>query len=131
MVNGEINVLRTHPNLYWQLTAFAVVGFGFGLNFFLFNPTFLIWHTPSEIWGAIFLLSSANRLVALNTRRLGWLRLTMGFQMAYFAFLAVGAGEVWLDGKGSLQLPIALAGYALVQFPLMFEPFLNPETAKG
>lgn len=127
---AEINVRRTHPNLYWLLMVLAGTGIGLGLNFIFLQPTFLIWDAPNVLWGAIFLLSSANRIIALTSRRLRWVRATMAFQCAYMAFLAIGTSQPYIEGQGSLQLPIIYAGMALLQVPLLMEPFVNPETAK-
>lgn len=127
----EINVRKTHPNLYWLLMFLAATGIALGLNFIFLQPTFLIWDAPNVLWGAIFLVVSVARVVALNVyRRLRWVRATMAFSAAYMAFLAIGTCQPFIEGNGSLQLPIIYAGMALLQVPLMFEPFVNPVTAK-
>lgn len=129
--NGEINVRRTHPNLYWLLMVLSVTGIALGLNFIVLQPTFHIFAAPNAVWGGIFLATSIARLIALNVyRRLRWVRATMFFSAAYMAFLAVGTGQPFVEGTGSLQLPIIYAGMALLQVPLLWEPFVNPETAK-
>lgn len=128
---GEINVLRTHPNLYWFLMFLSFGGIALAVNFFIFNPTFSIWGRPHELWGAIFLVSSFARLIALNVfRRLQWVRLTMFISVAYMAFLAIGTSQPAFEGNGSLQLPIVYALVVAIQVPLLFEPFINPKTAK-
>lgn len=127
----EINVRRTHPNLYWLLMVLSVTGIALGANFIILQPTFPIFATPNAVWGALFLVTSLARIIALNLyRHLRWVRATMAFSMAYMAFLAVGTAQPWAEGTGSLQLPIMYAGFALLQVPLMWEPFVNPETAK-
>lgn len=130
-MNGEINVRKTHPNLYWVLMFLAATGIALGLNFILLQPTFLIWDAPNVLWGAIFLVVSFARLIALNIyRRLRWVRATMFFSAAYMGFLAIGTSQPFIEGSGSLQLPIIYAGMTLLQVPLLFEPFVNPVTAK-
>lgn len=139
----EVNVLKTHPNMYWMLMAIAIVGIALAFNFFFLHPTFPIWGVPNAIWATIFLLSSVARIVTLNFyRRLKWIRRTMAFQMAYMGFIAAGTIQPFLesidlqlalplwDSKASLQLPIVYAGLVAFQWFLMREPFLNPETAK-
>lgn len=142
--DGEINVRRTHPNLYWLLMFLALTGIALGLNFIILQPTFPIWDAPNVLWGTIFLVLSVARIIALNVyRRLRWVRATMAFSAAYMAFLAIGTGEPWWHwfmaeigvsggdpSRASLQLPIIYAGMALLQVPLLFEPFVNPVTAK-
>lgn len=125
----EINVRRTHPNLYWLLMVLSVTGIALGANFILLQPTFLIFDAPNVLWGTIFLVSSVARMIALNVyRRLRVVRATMAFSVAYMAFLAIGTGQPFWEGTGSLQLPIIYAGMALLQVPLLAEPFVNPET---
>lgn len=129
--SDEINVRKTHPNLYWILMVLSLAGIALGLNFIYFNPTFHIFDTPNIVWGAIFLVSGIARIIALNVyRRLRFVRATMAFSAAYMGFLAIGTGQPWIEGVGSLQLPIMYALVALIQVPLLFEPFINPETAK-
>lgn len=131
MNDAEINVRKTHPNLYWLLMFLAATGIALGLNFIILSPTFPIFDTPNVIWGATFIVVSIARLIALNVyRRLRWVRATMAFSAAYMAFLAIGTGQPFVEGSGSLQLPIIYAGMALLQVPLLFEPFVNPVTAK-
>ena len=72
--------------------------------------------------------SSSERWAYLDDRSLPE---STSHRRAYTAFLAVGTGEPWLEGCGSLQLPILYAGLALLQVPLMREPFVNPVTAKS
>ena len=122
---------KTHPNFYWVLMLLAATGIALGCNFIFLQPAFLIWDGPNELWGGIFLVISVAKIVALNVyRRLRWLRATMAFTAAYMAFLAVGTAEPYVNGVGSLQLPILYVGLALFQVPLLMEPFVNPETAK-
>lgn len=129
--DGEINVRRTHPNMYWQLMALSVAGIAFGANFILLQPTFLIWHGPNELWGAIFLVVSVARIIALNVyRRLRLVRATLAISVGYMLFLGMGTTEPFLEGVGSLQLPIFYALAVALQVPLLWEPFVNPETAK-
>lgn len=141
---AEINVRKTHPTLYWILMAIAFVGIGLSLNFFFLRPTFPIWGVPNAIWGAIYLVSSVASIVTLNVyRRLLLLRVTMAFSAFYMGFLAVGTTQPFLEGdanlqfalpvwegKASLQLPIVYAGLVAIQVRLLWEPFLNPVTAK-
>lgn len=129
--DGEINVRKTHPNLYWLLMVLAATGIALGLNFIFLQPTFLIFDGPNVLWGVIFLVSSIARIIALNVyRRLRWVRATMAFSAAYIGFLAIGTAQPYVEGAGSLQLPIIYAGMALLQVPLLMEPFVNPVTAK-
>lgn len=109
----------------------SLVGIALALNFFFARPTFSIWSAPNAIWASIFLVSSANCIVALNVyRRLRWVRYTMAFSAIYMLFLAVGTSVPGWEGNASFQLPIVYAGLAAIQIILLWEPFLNPETAK-
>lgn len=129
--NGEINIGRTHPTLYRILMALSVVGIALAVNFFFLRPTFSIWSIPNAVWAAIFLVSSANSIVALNVyRRLRWVRRTMAFSAAYMVFLTIGTSVPGWEGNASFQLPIVYAGLAIIQVVLLWEPFINPETAR-
>lgn len=116
--------------------ALAVVGIALAVNFFagltgVLRPTFSIWSVPNAVWGTIFLVSSANSIVALNVyRRLRWVRAMMAFSAAYFAFLAVGTSVPGWEGNASFQLPIVYGGLAVIQLILLFEPFINPVSMK-
>lgn len=128
---GEVNILKSHPNMYWMLTAISVGSIAWGINFFAFNPTFHIWGIPYELLGAVFLVTSVARLITMNLyRRLFWVRATMAVSMGYMAFLAVGTTQPAFEGEASLQLPIAYALLVGIQIPMMLEPFVNRETAK-
>lgn len=128
---GEINVLKTHPTVYWILMAIALVGIGLSINFFFLKPTFPIWGVPNRLWGAIFLLISINSIVSLNVhRRLGWIRTTMAISAAYFAIMAVGTTAPSWKGEASFQLPLVYILVVIIHMRLLWEPFVNPETAK-
>lgn len=152
--NGEINIHDTHPNMYWMLMAIAVVGILLAANFLFLHPTFPIWGVPNAIWAVLFLVSSVARIVTLTIhRRLRWIRYTMAFSMWFMFVIAIGTVQPFLenihinlqlafpiwdtqlalpvwDSKASLQLPIVYVGLVAIQWYLMKEPFLNPETEK-
>lgn len=131
MKNGEIFIAKTHPTLYRILMVLSIAGIALAVNFFFARPTFSIWSVPNSIWATIFLISSVNGIVALNVyRRLRLVRRTMAFSAAYMLFLAVGTSWPGWEGNASFQLPIVYAGLAAIQIILLWEPFLNPETAK-
>lgn len=135
MKNGEIKISETHPTLYRILMVLSVVSIALAVNFLaglggVLRPTFSIWSFPNTVWAAIFLISSANSIVALNFyRRLRWVRRTMAFSAAYMLFLTVGTSVPGWEGNASFQLPIVYAGIALIQLVLLWEPFINPKTA--
>lgn len=131
IVHGRINLWRTHPNLYLAVTTLAVVNIALGLNFLLLDPTFLIYGSPNQLWGAIFIALGVSKLVFLNVaRRLRAVRAVMATAVAYLLFLGVGTAEPFYEGLGSLQLPILYVSLAALQIPLVIEPFINPWTAK-
>lgn len=133
--NGEINIAKTHPTLYRILTVLSIVGILLAVNFFaglvdVLRPTFSIWSVPNSAWATIFLVSSVSTIVALNVyRRLRWVRRMMAFTAAYMMFLTIGTSVPGWEGNASFQLPIVYGGLAAIQVVLLFEPFVNPETA--
>lgn len=131
VVVGTIDIRKTHPNLYWLVMILGGVGIALGLNFILNSPTFLIYAAPNVLWGVIFLALGVVKIIALNFyRRLRLVRAIMAFGVAYMMFLSFGTCQPFLEGSGSLQLPILYAGLSALQIPLLVEPFINPWTAK-
>jgi hypothetical protein len=131
VVQGAIKLRLTHPNLYRTVMLFAVLSIALGLNFWILAPTFWIYDQPNALWGTIFLVLGIAKIVFLNFyRRLRAVRATMAFAVAYFLFLSVGTSQPFVEGQGSLQLPIVYLFCAVIQIPLLLEPFINPWTAK-
>lgn len=130
--NGNaIRIRKSHPNLYWLVSTVALVSLTLGCNFIFLNPTFPIFAAPNELWGGIFLALGFGQLAALNLyRRLRLVRWFMVATSAYMMFLALGTTQPFLEGVGSLQLPILYAGMSALQIPLFVEPFFNPRTAR-
>lgn len=130
-LTSEIDIRKTHPNLYWLVMILAVGGLALGLNFIVNQPTFLIYDAPNWLWGVIFLAIGTAKIFFLNVyRRLRAVRLCMAFAISYMMFLACGTTQPFLEGSGSLQLPILYAMASAVQMPLLFEPFINPWTSR-
>lgn len=128
---GAIDIRKTHPNLYWLVTILAVTDIALGLNFIFLNPTFPIYAGPNDLWGGIFLVVGFSKLVSLNLyRRLRLVRAIMAFEVTYMMFLALGTTQPFIEGVGSLQLPIVYVSLSAIQIPLLLEPFINPWTDK-
>lgn len=131
VVNGEIDIRKTHPNLYWMVMIVAVVCVLLAANFFWLKPAFEVFHLSNYVWATAFLALGVAKILFLNVYiNLHAVRMTMGFSVGYIFFFAVGTCEPWIDGEGSLQLPIIYLGMAAVQFVMLIEPFLNLWTAK-
>lgn len=131
IVNGTIDVRKTHPNLWRSVMLYASVNMLLGLNFLVLQPTFLIYDQSNYLWGVIFLAAGLAKVVFLNFyRSLRNVRLTMAFEVSFMFFIALGATQPFLEGEGSLQLPILYVGMALLELPMLIEPFVNPWTAR-
>lgn len=131
VVNGDINIRRTHPNLYWLVMTAAVTMLLLAANFYWLNPTFEVYHLSNYVWATIFLALGTGEIVFLNIyRSLRWVRRTMACAFGFLMFFAFGTGEPWWDGQGSLQLTIVYAYMMATQVPLLFEPFIQPFTAR-
>jgi hypothetical protein len=132
VVNGAvIDIRKTHPNLWLLVMTYGGVCTLLGLNFLFLSPTFLLWQTPNYVWGVVFMFLACAKFVFLNVyRNLRLVRLTMAAEVGFMLFIALGATEPFLTGKGSLQLPILYVGMALLELPLLLEPFINPWTAR-
>lgn len=140
VVNGQINVRKTHPGLYRLVMATAIICIALGLNFLLsqdvlgllpFQPTFFVWDMPNWVWAVFFLTIGLSKIVFLNLYRSLWLtRVTMTIAVAYLLFFAMGTMQPAFEGKGSLQLPILYVGLAALLVYLILEPFINPWTAR-
>lgn len=132
MNGGEINIRKTHPFVYRLIMSMAFVSLALGWNFIQNQPTFLIYDLPNVLWGGIFLAVGLGQILALNFyRRLRLVRASLAFSAAYMAVLAWGTSTPYREGTGSLQLPIFYAGWCLIQLPMLFEPFINPWTARS
>lgn len=131
VIDGTIDVRKTHPNLYRMIMLLGGTCLLLGLNFLVLNPTFLIFNLPNQIWGISFLLIGTAKIVFLNiSRKLVLVRLAMSFAVIYYMLLAIGTSQPFLEGTGSLQLPILYTCIAFIQFVLLLEPFINPWTAR-
>lgn len=131
VINGTVKVRLTHPSLYRTLMGYAVGFLALGTNFLVFTPTFLVYGQPNEVWAVIFLVLGAGLLCFLNCfRSLRLMRLTMAVSAVYLLFFALGTSQPFLDGAGSLQLPILYVLAAGLLFLMLYEPFINPWSAR-
>lgn len=129
--NIEIDIRKTHPNLYWQEMGLSLVYVLLGLNFIFLHPTFLIFERPNLLWGIVFLVLGGSEAIFLNFYRSPHLvRLCMAFSVGYMLLLCLGATQPFLEGNGSLQNPILYLALMIVQIPLLREPFVNPWTRR-
>jgi hypothetical protein len=129
---GHVDLRKTHLNLWRMAFLLAVGELLLGANFLLLQPTYPIFHAPNELWGICFVVVAVSQMLALLVvHSLAFVRGCMSVAVAYTLIVAVGACEPWLDGVGSLQLAILYGGMAVIQIPLILEPFLNPMTNKS
>lgn len=120
------DIRKTHPNLYWIVMILGVMQVALAFNFFILSPTFPIYAAPNVLWGAIFLVIGAGKIITLNFySRLRLVRAIMAFSWVYTMFIGLGTCQPFLEGSGSLQLPIVYVGIAGVLLVLLFEPFYN------
>lgn len=140
IVNGTIDIRKTHPTLYRLVMSIALIQIALGLNFLVgkdvlgltsFQPAFFVWDMPNELWAAFFLAIGLGKIVFLNFyRSLRLTRAIMAFAVAFLLFFAVGTMQPAFEGNGSLQLPILYGGIVALNVWLLLEPFINPWTAK-
>lgn len=127
----EVHIRKTHPNLYWLVMVLAGMQIALAFNFFILSPTFPIFGAPNVLWGAIFLTVGVSKIIVLNLyRRLRLARAVMAFSWVYVMFIGLGTCQPFLEGTGSLQLPIVYVGMAGVLLILLLEPFFNPLTER-
>lgn len=120
-----------HPNLYRSVMTTAIWMFGLGLNFLIFTPTYDIFGMPNQLWATLALLVAGTEIVCLNfVLVLRYVRMAMALSIALCLMLAVGTCQPWIEGVGSLQLPIMYLGFAVIQFPLLIEAPVNPWTKR-
>lgn len=129
--NQMPDVRKSHPNLYYSLMLYAIGSIALGINFWVFTPTFLVYHLPNWLWGSVFLALGVGKLILLNFYRdPRLLRLFLAAAVGYFFFFSIGTIEPFTEGKGSLQLPILYVMFGLLQLPLLIEPWINPWTKR-
>lgn len=120
-----------HPNLWRATMTTALWMFGLGVNFLIFTPTYDIFGMPNQLWAALALLIAGTELVCLNfILVLRYVRMAMALSIWLSCVLAVGTCQPFIEGVGSLQLPIMYAGLAALQFPLLLEAPVNPWTKR-
>lgn len=130
-MTGPIRLRLTHPNLWRSVQIYAALTVALGFNFILLHPTFPIYGASYYLWGGIFLGLGTAKLVFSNVvHNLTAVRVAMAAEIAYMLFLGVGTMEPYLNGVGSLQLPILYLGLCALELPLLLEPFFNPWTAR-
>lgn len=130
-VNGNVDIRKTHPLLYLGVMVLAVMCILLAANFFWLKPAFEVYHLSNYVWASAFLTLGVTKLWFLNIyRSIIWIRRVMQVSFSYIFFFAIGTCEPWLDGQGSLQLPIMYFGMAAVLFLLLIEPYLNLWTAR-
>lgn len=106
----RVHLRKTHPNLWRAALALAVTIFGFGANFFLFDPAFDQYRL-STIMGYVFVAIGLAQGAALVTRNLDALRVTLAAIMfTTFFYGSALAAYAYTSGKTSYQLPIAYLG---------------------
>jgi hypothetical protein len=131
VVNGRVDVRKTHPTLYRQSMLFGIGNVVLGVNFHVFTPTFLVYGLPNWVWGTAFIALGIGEVFFLNVyRRLDMARLVMALCVAYTSVFALGTMQPALEGKGSLQLPILYGLLVVWKLLLLLEPFINPWTAR-
>lgn len=127
-----VDLRATHPNLFRMVLLLGVLFVGLGLNFFLLVPTFPVYGAPYELWATIFVaLGSAKLLLLGFYKKLRVLRLVMATCIAFTLFFGVGTMQPWFMGEGSLQLPMLYLAVALIELPLLIEPYKNPVTERN
>jgi hypothetical protein len=128
---NAINVRMSHPNLYRNILALALLSVGLGLNFIFTTPTFNPYGIPKEVVGGIFLVIGSTKIIFLDVyRSLRALRVVMAIATAFLVFWGVGTSITFFQGKTSLQLFLLYIFIAIFQIFLMVEPFFNPMTAQ-
>lgn len=109
---------------------YAVMFAALSVNFYLATPTFLVYHVPNYVWATCFAVLAVGKFVFLNCLySLVGMRVMTASALSFLLFFAAGTTEPFLLGSGSLQLPIVYFGLAIILFPVLVEPFINPWTA--
>lgn len=133
MIVDTVPRLRdSHPNLYNAIMVYGVLMIALGLNFILLTPAFDPLGISKYIFGVVFVGIGLCKLVVLNFYRSPALvRLVVAVNVSVLFFFGglLVAGFFQL-GQTSLQLPITYFGLALIELPLLREPWLNPVTEK-
>jgi uncharacterized membrane protein HdeD (DUF308 family) len=126
-----INVRLTHPSLYRMMMASGALSILLGFNFVFLHPAFLIYDQSNYLWGVIFLVLGASKILFLNVRRnLRLVRMSIAVSFVYVMCIAYGTCQPFIEDTGSLQLPLLYAGWAMFKGALLLEPFINPWTAR-
>lgn len=131
-MNPPPRLRDAHPNLYKAIMVYGLLMIALGLNFALLTPAFDPLGLSKYIFAGLFLAIGIAKLVVLNLfRHPQWVRVVVAINVSilfFFGGLLVAA--FFQLGQTSLQLPITYFGLALIEMPLLYEPWLNPVTEK-
>lgn len=126
----KIRLRHSHPNLWRQLMGYALLNVALALNFILLTPAFDPLGISKYWFGAIFMAMGVAKLYALNgvlRRRL--LRFTIAANVGLLVFFGILLiAGFFSEHQTSLQLPIMYFGAAVIEFPMLKEPLVNPQT---
>jgi hypothetical protein len=111
-----------------------ITGFGeilLAVNLWTFVTPFVPYGLDQAALGVIVCVLGVAQLVALNLVRNLWvLRFTIAASAGFMAISgAINTKQVFF-GDASFQLPIVYVLLAALQWTLMFEPPVNPMTAR-
>lgn len=126
---NQINIRKSHPNLYRGLMTMGFISAGLGLNFLFTTPTFNPYQIDKAFVGVVFLLLGLSKVFVLNfVRNLKWLRINMATSLAWTFFWGIGTSITFFQQKTSLQLFVLYMGLSAIQFFYIIEPLSNPNT---
>lgn len=127
---NRIRLRRTHPNLYSSLMVYGLLNIALALNFIFLTPAFDPLGINKYIFGVIFIVMGAVKILALNIAAPPrFLRFTVAANVSLFLFFGgILVAGFFSEGQTSLQLPLTYFGLAFIEYPLLKEPLVNPVT---
>lgn len=129
----RVNLRKSHPGLYRLIRIIGIGCLAWGANFwglgFIPPPTFNPYGVDKNIVGTVFSIIGIALLVFLIfVHNLWWLRVSVFIALVWLISWGITNTQQFLDGKASLQLPIAYVIIGFLCRPMLTESPVNPFT---
>lgn len=123
---------KTHPNLYYGITAFGLISVALGLNMLLNTTTFYPYGVNDAFAGTILVAVGVFKIAVLNLQLLTLVRWSMAASVGFMMFYGLGYAIGFIGNDiPSLQPFIFYTGLAVLQIPALIEPSVNPLNLKS
>lgn len=123
---------KTHPNLYFGITAFGLISVALGLNMIFTTTTYYPYSINDVLTGTILIAIGVFKIATLNLQLLTLVRWSMAASVGFMLFYGLGYAIGFLSNDIPTMQPFILySGLAVLQIPALIEPSANPLNLKS